>query len=334
MNLDSNFLKSLGVIDWGYTSNIEPISFENYDHWVKRENHGILNYLSDHRMQARRSLTSVYEECESALVFLFSYHPQKLALEKVYQNPSWNGLKLGSYVLGFEGQDYHHELKRRLVQIAQQLRTTGFEFDFKMALDIHPVLERDLAYRCGLGWFGKNSMLISKTHGSYTIIGTLLLNKKINLSVKSMETDHCGKCRACIDTCPTKAIDPLKRTIIADKCISTFTIELFKEGEPPAGMEQANGEFFGCDICQEVCPWNQRPIRTKKVSAQSMDSFSTSNKMILNDFLLRPLSEIESELESMSNNKFFKTYKATPLGRTGRKGILKNLRFWKLVKKS
>lgn len=334
MDLDSNFLKSLGVVDWGYTSNIEPLSFDNYDRWVKRENYGILGYLSDHRMQARRSLKSVYEECESALVFLFTYHPQKLALEKVYQDSRWNGLKLGSYVFGFEGQDYHYQVKSRLIQIAEQLRMTDSELGFKMALDIHPVLERDVAYRCGLGWFGKNSMLISKEHGSYTIVGTLLLNKKMNLSTKMVESDHCGKCRACIDACPTKAIDPQRRTIVADQCISTFTIELFKKGKAPAGMEQANGEFFGCDICQEVCPWNQRPIRTNSVSAQSLDTFSDTNKMILNDFLLRPISEVESEVEAMSNNKFVKTYKATPLGRTGRKGILKNIHFWQSVKKS
>ncbi len=336
MDFDSEFLKSLAVVDWGYTSNVHPLSFEKYDNWVKRDDHGTLGYLSDHRKHARRSLSSVYEECESAIVFLFSYHPQKLALEEVYRDPRWNGLKLGSYVLGFNGEDYHFQVKSRLEQIALQLKKNHTDLEYRMALDIHPVLERDLAYRCGLGWFGKNSMMISKSHGSYTILGTLLLNKKLDeySDENLIETDHCGQCTACIDACPTQAIDPEHRTIIANQCISTFTIELFKDAEAPKGMENANGEFFGCDICQEVCPWNKRPIRIGSVKPMDAELFSQKSHQILSTFLLRPLEDIEESLEGTSNSKFAKEFKATPLGRTGRKGLLKNIRFWRSVKKT
>lgn len=336
INLDSEFLKDLAVVDWGYSSNIHPLSFDRYENWVKRDNHGALGYLGDHRKLARRSLKSVYEQCESALVFLFSYHPQKLALEEVYKHPNWNGLKVGSYVLGFEGEDYHFQVKDRLHKIARELKKGDEQLDYRLALDIHPVLERDLAFRSGLGWFGKNSMLISKKYGSYTIVGTLLLNKKLELvkEVKNVEPDHCGQCRACIEACPTVAIDPSSRTIIADQCISTFTIELFKEAKAPEGMENANGEVFGCDICQEVCPWNKRPVRNGIVSAQDKASFYENSRKILSSFLLRPITEVEENLEGISNNKFAKEFKSTPMGRTGRKGMLKNIRFWKLVKES
>ncbi len=329
----SRFLKELGVVDWSYTVDLGPVTFDGLNEWVNRKDHGVLSYLSDHRKDARKSLKSVYEDCESALIFLFSYHPQKLALEEVYRDPNWNGLKFGSYVLGFKGVDYHFEVKERLTKIAEQLKLDYPDLEYRFALDVHPVLERDLAYRSGLGWFGKNSMMISKEHGSYTILGTLLLNQKLDLNSSQMEVDHCGQCRACIEACPTDAISEETRTIVANKCISTFTIEMFKEGVPPAGMEKSNGEFFGCDICQEVCPWNKRPVRLNKVTAQESDQFLEDNKMIINDFLKTPLNQIKDNLESMSNNQFAKKYKSTPLGRTGRLGILKNIKFW-LTKKS
>lgn len=328
-------LEEFAVVDWSYTSRLNPLTYAYYDEWVKSENHGILHYLSDHRKEARRSLKSVYPDCASALVFLFSYHPQKLALENIYQNDSrWNGLKIGSYVFGFNGIDYHFDVKDRLMKIGDQLQHSFSGLEYKLALDIHPVLERDLAYRSGLGWFGKNSMLISKEHGSYTILGTLLLNKEIGFDESSIEVDHCGQCRACIDACPTDAIDESERTLIANQCISTYTIELFKdEANAPKGMESSNGEFFGCDICQEVCPWNKRPVRLNRVEPQESSSFHQENELILSHFLLRPREDMSHFLESLSNNQFSKKFKSTPLGRTGRKGLLKNLKFWNSVKK-
>ena len=331
---DQAFLEELGIVDWSYTNQLEPVSFERYDKWVKREDHGALHYLGDHRREARRSLNSVLPDCKSALIFLFTYHPQKRALEEVYKNDHWNGLKLGSYVLGFNGVDYHYEVKSRLSRIGDALKESVENLEYTHALDVHPVLERDLAFRSGLGWFGKNSMMISKEYGSYTILGTLLLNKELNLEGKKREVDHCGKCRACVDACPTDAIDIEARSIKANLCISTFTIELFKDAPAPKGMEQSNGEFFGCDICQEVCPWNKRPLRLDRVEAAESGAFLKQNELIINKFLLRPIDEIEEDLEATSNNKFAKNYKFTPLGRTGRKGLLKNIKFWKSVKKS
>ena len=119
-----------------------------------------------------------------------------------------------------------------------------------------------MAWRAGLGWIGKNSMLIHREHGSFLMLGSLLLNKNLFPDENPIvETDHCGTCRACVDACPTEAIDPDSRTLMAEECISTFTIEHFKNDvSPPRNYHLKNRWFFGCDICQDICPWNGKPL--------------------------------------------------------------------------
>ena len=199
----------------------------------------------------------------------------------------------------------------------------------KFSLDTQPILERDLAYRAGLGWFGKNSMFINKSKGSFFIIGSLLLSEKLPLSKLKNEVDHCGQCTACIDSCPTQAIDPKTRTILTQKCISTYTIELFKDGTtPPIGFIPGASEIFGCDICQDVCPWNKRVFRNySKINNFKEHEFSKEKESLISGFFLKkPLEEIIKKLKGMSNRGFKKQFKGTPIERTGRVGLLKNLK--------
>jgi len=322
-----SLLKKLGVIDWGYSEELEPHSFSRYESWVERGEHGPLHYLSDYRKEKRKTLESIFPEAKSSLVFLFSYHQKRNDLLDFYQSEKSNGLKVASYVLGFSGRDYHEEVRERLNEIAENLKNSHPNLEVKHSLDIQPVLERDLAYRCGLGWFGKNSMLISKSQGSFFIIGSLILNKKLELAKRELESDHCGQCRACVEACPTQAIDESNRTIIADKCISTYTIELFKdESEPPKGMEKGSGEFFGCDICQDVCPWNKRIDRLGSYAGNS-SVIDTLEGPVVN-LLKLPLKENIESIEKLSNRGFVREFKGTPLERTGKTGLLKNLKFW------
>ena len=239
-----------------------------------------------------------------------------------------NGLKIASYVLGFEGVDYHYNLKESLESIGRELQGLDPELEFKLSLDTQPILERDLAFRAGLGWFGKNSMFISKSEGSFFILGSLLLSKDYTLPERDVETDHCGQCTKCADACPTDAIDLDTRTLISNKCISTYTIETFKDvGEAPQGMENSNGEIFGCDICQEVCPWNKRLLRVGKVKPFEGD-LSEHEVKVRSYFLERPISEILDDLSSLSNRGFQRLFRSTPIERTGRVGLLKNIRFF------
>lgn len=151
-------------------------------------------------------------------------------------------------------------------------------------------------------------MLINQKHGSFFLISALLLDKDLELESRILDADHCGNCTKCMDACPTNAIVDNK-VIDANKCISTFTIELFKEAEAPEGYPTERGEIFGCDICQEVCPWNQKPLFNSPMG-QAADFEGLFAK---------------TKLEEISNREFKRIFKGTSLERTGRKGLLKNL---------
>jgi epoxyqueuosine reductase len=322
------WLKNFGVVDFGYTEEGIPTTAGFYNQWVHDQKHLPLTYLEGQRQEKRQNLKNYWDEFQSSVVFLFSYHPAHYELQKLYQeNPSWNGLKLASYTLGFDGLDYHDLLREKLEAIGDRFRSE-YGVDYKLTLDTHPVLERDLAKRAGLGWFGKNSMLISKEHGSFFIIGSLLFNKKINLPQKTYEADHCGQCTLCIEACPTDAIDPITRTIIAKDCISTFTIEQFQlDSVASEKMDLSSGAIFGCDICQDVCPWNKRIDRIMDQEERSY-KWSNQQKKVLDYFLLRPHSAVHQNLEEVSGKFFGKIFKKTSFERSGRRGLLKNIRFY------
>ncbi len=313
--LSDSFLKELGIVDWGVTTDDSPHSWKNYQSWVEKDSAGVLSYLTDHRMQLRSSVKNVFPEFKSALVFLFDYAPtKKFLLEK-------KEFKYAAYTLGFEGGDYHYVISERLKLIGEELKKNESDLDYKITLDILPVLERDLAYRSGLGWFGKNSMLINRKYGSYFLIGSLLINKKLVDEKLPLETDHCGQCSRCVEACPTLAINPETRTITANQCISTYTIEIFKDAQAPEGFEKSRGEIFGCDICQDVCPWNKKYLGKIAPLLKISEAFSHVNYLLENN-----LETLFDKISTMSGRAFKKWLKGTPFDRPGVNGWLKNLK--------
>lgn len=286
------------IVDWSYTTESTPTTIPSYESWLNNGHHGSLNYMADHRKDLRLDIKNFYPEFKSALVFLFDYTPS------AKKNQFDEDYKFAAFTKGFDGVDYHYWIKEKLEALATNLNLKNY----KLSIDAQPVLERDLAYRSGLGWFGKNSMLISKSHGSFFLLSAILLDEEMEVEQRALETDHCGNCTKCIDACPTNAIVDNK-VIDAEKCISNFTIELFKEAEAPKGYPTERGEIFGCDICQEVCPWNQKPL----VNADLGESV--------------PFEKLykETNLEEISNREFKRIFKGTSLERTGRVGLLKNL---------
>lgn len=306
-------LSKFKIVDFGYTEELEPRTYKEFLDWINQNYFGPLNYLADHRKEARKSLKNVYPECQSAIVFLFDYRSSKKLIEE--QKPKH---KIASYTVGFEDQDYHHWIREKLCFLGDHLKSKDHGLDYKISLDIHPVLERDLAERAGLGWFGKNSMLIHQKFGSYNLIGSLLLNKKLVIPKRPSIVDHCGNCTRCIEACPTSAIMKDSRTIDSVKCISTFTIEMFKDGLPPQGYPTESAEVFGCDICQEVCPWNFKPMK----------QIESNDKSELVDFFNRDLEIICKNIEEMSNKKFKTFFRGTSFERLGKKGLLKNLKYY------
>lgn len=309
-------LKDLGIVDWGYSEESVPTTFNHYEKWTEANLHGPLGYLNDHRKDLRRDIKNLYPEFKSALVFLFSYQETK---KWMLEN---NHHQVAAYSLGFEGEDYHHALKRKLEVIFQELKKQHPTLERFIALDTQPVLERDLAHRAGLGWYGKNSMLISRKEGSYFIIGSLLLNSTLDLETGEVDTDHCGTCTACIDACPTEAINPETRTLISEKCISTFTIEMMKEVSPPEGFDKSRGEIFGCDICQDVCPWNKKPLERVIGQLKIMERLTFLKSWFFEQSKNKTMMLIEKE----SNRSFKKMFQGTAFDRPGKTGWLKNLR--------
>ena len=327
LNITPEELRSRKIVEWGHTREEKAVSYSHYQNWIDQGRQGSLNYLTGERAEMRASLSRYHPSFQSALVFLFDYSREKKALDGIFDSKEGNNLKMGSYALGFGGSDYHLTIRDDLVWVGMRLKEKYPNLDFQLSLDIHPVLERDLAWRAGLGWIGKNSMLIHREHGSFVMLGSLLLNVNLFPQQKVVvEADHCGSCRACVDACPTEAIDPGGRTLMAEKCISTFTIEHFKDNvSPPDDYHKKTRWFFGCDICQDVCPWNGKPLSLPP--AFSFDK--PLEKKLLQFFFMRPVEKIVDELVNMSNKGFVRFFKETVFARTGRIGLLKNLQLFK-----
>lgn len=314
-HITSAELEKLGVLAWGYTDQMRPESYERFERWLP-SNSEVLPFLaSEKNLHYRSSVSAWWPEAKSALVFLFSY-----ASAKKYLSEN-NSFRLAGYTLGFEGEDYHIVMKARLHNIAELLKEK-LEFQFRHTHDAEAVLERDLAYRAGLGWFGKNSMLLSREHGSYFMIGSLVFDRTLSLTKASLSPDHCGTCRACVDACPTQAIDPATRTLIAKDCLSTWTIEARRaDTAAPAGAEKGREELFGCDICQDVCPWNQKLLQT------TIPLISEKAKEWLRWFE-RDLGEIAVQVAWVTNRAFLRMMEGTPFGRPGRQAFLRTVNFW------
>ncbi|MEE9241043.1 MAG: tRNA epoxyqueuosine(34) reductase QueG [bacterium] len=223
-------------------------SYHRYREWISNGYAGEMSYLT-RRPEVRKDLRQLWPETRSVLVAAMRYaHPENPPAD--YSSPGFLSGKIARYA---HGGDYHKFIKKRLTRVLRALQEIDPAIEGRSYVDTGPVLERDLAVRCGLGWKGKNSLLLHRELGSYFFLGTLLLNRKLPAD-PPMEAEHCGTCDQCMVDCPTGAI--VKPGVIdARRCISYLTIEL--RGPMPRELRPLVGDyFFGCDICQEVCPWN------------------------------------------------------------------------------
>ncbi len=296
-----------GVSRWGYTEDDLALSFDQYLSWIEKYPNSPLKYLYDDRKNKRSSLKNMYHDFKSALIFLFPY----------FLTDCGKDYNISAYPFAFENIDYHVEIKKRLIDIViNELKLNTDEY--LVCIDTHPLLERDLAYKTGLGWFGKNSMLMNKDDGSSFFIASILLKNKLDSKyqkVQAIEKDHCGTCKRCIFSCPTNAINE-DRTINPEKCLSTITVEVFKNKQfPDISNQDLKTPAFGCDICQRVCPWNN-----KKLSLESKCGW-------LYEFFDRVSSDIVCDLEGLSNKQFKMKFKDTAFERMGKKGLLENFYF-------
>lgn len=217
--------------------------FSRFRDWADRGLAGEMRYLTDHRADVRSNLDHLLPGVKSVISVGMLYEPAD-----------------GSGIAGYAaGEDYHIVIRRRLEALAAGLTEYG-HFDWRACVDTAPLLERSVARQAGLGWIGKNTCLINQEKGSFFLLGELLTT--LEIAPDTPPPDRCGTCTRCIDACPTTAIVPSPQggfELDARLCISYFTIEL--RGEIPAEHRAAIGtNVFGCDICQDVCPWNRREV--------------------------------------------------------------------------
>lgn len=315
LHIEASNLTALGVVDWGYTEEMQPHSFERFSEWLPANQEALPFLTKGKNLHYRSDLQAFWPKARSSLVFLFSYAPAKKTLK------AEGHTRVAGYSLGFDGRDYHGILKARLTEIASLLQTQQM-FSWKHSHDTEAILERDLAYRAGLGWFGKNSMLISRQHGSYFMLGSLVLDQTLPIEIRPSSADHCGSCNACVEACPTGAIDPQTRTLKVKDCLSTWTIEDRSAHTPaPLGTEGARGEIFGCDICQDVCPWNGKPL-------EGIAPHLGANAQKWLHWFSRDAGEIAVQVAWMTNRGFLRLMEGTPFGRPGRSSFLRTLAFW------
>ena len=291
----------LGFVLAGVTIPDPPPHFSTFEHWLAQNHHGDMAYLSTERSLARRANPKeILPECKSILALGTPYSPPRAAGEA----PGARG-RIAAYALG---DDYHDILPPRLDSLVRFIEgQVGHSIASRYYTDTGPLLERDLAQRAGLGWIGKNTCLIHPRKGSYFLLAEILLD--LDLKPDSpFVTDHCGTCTRCIEACPTDAILP-DRTLDARRCISYLTIE--NKGDIPADLRPHMQDWiFGCDICQQVCPWNRFAAPEGDASFQP-PSGSASLDLI-------PLLTLTPEA-------FNRQFKRSPIRRAKRRGLLRNV---------
>jgi len=231
----------------GVTTPDPPPHLDTYRRWLEAGRHGTMTYLASERAGARRAdPRAILPNCRSILVV-------GLRHSLPVTDP---GPRLAAYAVG---DDYHQVILPRLEQLMIFLRPRAEpSFEYRLYTDTGPLLERELAQRAGLGWIGRNTCLIHPRHGSYFLLGEALLSQPLEPD-DPINVDHCGSCQRCVEACPTDCILP-DRTLDATRCISYQTIE--NRGPIPIELRPSIGDWlFGCDVCQQVCPWNARFAR-------------------------------------------------------------------------
>jgi epoxyqueuosine reductase len=281
--------------------------------WIDQDFHGEMGYLARPDAVARRGdLRGTMEDVRTVVVVTQNYY--QADSPGIPEDPA-----RGIVARYARGEDYHDVLKSRLQELLAWVRREvtgrGLAEDVRglAYVDTGPILERELGMRAGLGWFGKNTMLIHPRRGSYFFLGLLLLDLPLPLD-SGFDAEHCGSCQACLDACPTGALmgrDERGAPVMdARRCISYLTIEL--KGPIPTDLRPAIGNrIFGCDVCQEVCPWNQRFAEAGEEAGYQAGPDTDGPALI--------------ELMSLSEDDFIARFSGSPVKRSRRRGFLRNV---------
>lgn len=271
------------------------------EQWLNKGLHGEMKYMENH-FDMRVDPTKLVPGAKSVITLMYNYFPP--------ENQTPNSPKIAKYAYG---KDYHLVIREKLHEFIFKIREVLGDVEGRGFVDSAPVLERAWAKRSGLGWIGKNGNLINKKMGSFFFLATLIVDIELE-SDNPYHQDYCGTCNKCVDACPTEAILPNK-ALDASKCISYFTIELKGALLPEPLADKANNWIFGCDICQDVCPWNRFSKHHQHPELEPLNE-------ILN-FSIRDWEHLEKET-------FNKIFKESPIKRTKWDGMKRNLKLFNL----
>lgn len=266
--------------------------------WLNGGNHGEMGYMANH-FDKRLDPTKLVPGAKTVISLMYNYHnPEK--------PKDLNAPKISQYAYG---EDYHFLLKRKLKSLFQFIQNEVGEIDGRVFVDSAPVMERDWAKRAGNGWTGKHTLLIHPKAGSYFFLAEIISD--LDLEADAPMKDYCGTCRRCIDACPTEAIAPNGYFVDGSKCISYLTIEL-KEAIPSSFSDKMENWMFGCDICQEVCPWN----RFSKPHQE--ETFVPHEDL---------LQMKKADWEELTEETFREVFRRSAVKRTKFKGLKRNIGF-------
>lgn len=272
---------------------------DKLEQWLDKKHNGSMRYMENH-FEKRVDPRKLVEGTKSVISLLYNYHTKtKLNLESY---------KISKYAFG---EDYHDVIRKKLNTFLDDINKEIGEVSGRGFVDSAPVLDRAWARESGVGWIGKNGMLITKQHGSDFFLAELLVD--IELEYDTPIRDFCGTCTKCIDDCPTEAILPNK-ALDSNKCISYLTIELRNELINSEFKEKMNDWIFGCDICQDVCPWNKFSLlhnEPKFLPSEALMSLS------------------DHQLENLGEEEFNAIFKRSAIKRTKFSGLKRNIDFLK-----
>jgi len=283
---------SCGISKAGFLEEEAP----RLENWLNKNHQGQMAYMENH-FDKRLDPTLLVEDAKSVVSLLLNYYPSETQTEESF--------KISKYAYG---QDYHFVIKEKLKELLFSIKENIGDVSGRAFVDSAPVLDKAWAAKSGLGWIGKNSNLITQKVGSFYFIAELILD--LDLEYDHATTDHCGSCTACIDACPTKAI-VAPHVVDGSKCISYYTIEL-KENIPYDMKGKFDEWMFGCDTCQDVCPWNR---------------FSKSHSEPLFNPNPDLLSFTKKDWLEITEETFRTVFKNSPIKRTKFDGLKRNIKF-------
>lgn len=264
--------------------------------WLTENRNGEMNFMNNY-FEKRTDPAKLVPGTKSIVSVIHNYYPGSPYHSDTY--------KISKYAYG---RDYHKVLKKKLKALLKSIQESiGEEITGRYFVDSAPVMEKVWAVKAGLGWIGKNTNLITKQHGSYVLLGEIFLNIELEYDATRVK-DYCGSCKKCIEACPTNALYAPYQ-IDASRCISYLTIE--KKGQLPTDMQDhLNGWIFGCDICQDVCPWNRNLAIHQEPEFKPHPAIFEFSKI---------------DWEDLSEDKYNEIFEHSAIKRTGYKGLLRNI---------